>query len=91
MMARTLDMLKRYTWPGNLRELRNKKIGITGLGAMFEAGSGSATRAAAVGEVILGVALALTGQVTSLAQYYLCFGVLGAVAFRPDQLELELA
>jgi MFS family permease len=30
------------------------------------------------GGVILGVALALTGQVTSLAQYYLCFGILGA-------------
>jgi MFS family permease len=30
------------------------------------------------GGVILGVALALTGQVTSLGQYYLCFGVLGA-------------
>jgi MFS family permease len=30
------------------------------------------------GSVILGVALAFTGQVTSLAQYYLCFGVLGA-------------
>jgi MFS family permease len=30
------------------------------------------------GGVILGVALALTGQVTSLAQYYLCFGLLGA-------------
>ena len=30
------------------------------------------------GGVFLGVALALTGQVTSLAQYYLCFGVLGA-------------
>jgi MFS family permease len=30
------------------------------------------------GGVILGVALALTGQATSLAQYYLCFGVLGA-------------
>jgi len=30
------------------------------------------------GGVLLGVALALTGQVTSLAQYYLCFGVLGA-------------
>jgi MFS family permease len=30
------------------------------------------------GGVILGVALALTGQVTSLAHYYLCFGVLGA-------------
>jgi MFS family permease len=30
------------------------------------------------GGVILGAALALTGQVTSLAQYYLCFGLLGA-------------
>jgi MFS family permease len=30
------------------------------------------------GGVILGLALALTGQVTSLAQYYLCFGILGA-------------
>ena len=30
------------------------------------------------GGVILGVALALTGQVTSLAQYYLYFGALGA-------------
>ncbi len=30
------------------------------------------------GGVILGAALAPTGQVTSLAQYYLCFGVLGA-------------
>ena len=30
------------------------------------------------GGVVLGVALALTGQVTSLAQYYLCFGALGA-------------
>jgi MFS family permease len=30
------------------------------------------------GGVVLGVALALTGQVTSLAQYYLAFGVLGA-------------
>jgi MFS family permease len=30
------------------------------------------------GGVILGVALALTGQVTSLAEYYLCFGLLGA-------------
>lgn len=30
------------------------------------------------GGVILGVALALTGHVTSLGQYYLCFGVLGA-------------
>ena len=30
------------------------------------------------GGVILGAALALTGQVTSLPQYYLCFGLLGA-------------
>jgi len=30
------------------------------------------------GGVILGTALALTGQVTSLPQYYLCFGLLGA-------------
>src|SRR5207244_4972210 len=30
------------------------------------------------GGVILGVALALTGQMTSLAQYYLWFGMLGA-------------
>ena len=30
------------------------------------------------GGVLLGAALALTGQVTSLAQYYVCFGVLGA-------------
>jgi len=30
------------------------------------------------GGVILGAALALTGQVTSLWQYYLCFGLLGA-------------
>jgi MFS family permease len=30
------------------------------------------------GGVLLGVALALTGQVTSLAQFYLCFGVLAA-------------
>ena len=30
------------------------------------------------GGVLLGVALALTGQVTSLAQYYLCFGLLTA-------------
>jgi MFS family permease len=30
------------------------------------------------GGVILGVALALTGQVTSVVQYYLCFGILGA-------------
>jgi MFS family permease len=28
--------------------------------------------------VVLGVALALTGRVTSLAEYYVCFGVLGA-------------
>ena len=32
----------------------------------------------ALGGVLLGVALALTGQVTSLPQYYLCFGVLSA-------------
>ncbi len=32
----------------------------------------------ASGGAILGVALALTGQATSLGQYYLCFGVLGA-------------
>src|SRR5262247_2354782 len=30
------------------------------------------------GGVILGAALALTGRSTSLAQYYVCFGVLGA-------------
>ena len=30
------------------------------------------------GGVALGVALALTGQVTSLTQYYLCFGILSA-------------
>jgi len=30
------------------------------------------------GGVILGLALALTGQVSSLTQYYLCFGMLGA-------------
>ena len=35
-------------------------------------------RVVALGGVILGVALALTGQVTSLTQYYLCFGVLSA-------------
>jgi MFS family permease len=29
------------------------------------------------GGVILGAALALTGQVTSLAQYYVCFGLIG--------------
>ena len=31
-----------------------------------------------MGGVVLGVALGLTGQVTSLAQYYVCFGILGA-------------
>ena len=31
-----------------------------------------------LGGVLLGVALGLTGQVTSRTQYYLCFGVLGA-------------
>ena len=31
-----------------------------------------------IGGLVLGLALALTGQVTSLTQYYLCFGVLGA-------------
>jgi MFS family permease len=31
------------------------------------------------GGVILGAALALTGRVTSLPQYYLCFGLLGAM------------
>ncbi len=31
-----------------------------------------------IGGLALGVALGLTGQVTSLTQYYLCFGVLGA-------------
>jgi MFS family permease len=35
-------------------------------------------RVVTLGGVILGVALALTGQVTSLTQYYLCFGVLSA-------------
>ena len=30
------------------------------------------------GGVILGLALALTGHVSSLAQYYFCFGILGA-------------
>ncbi len=35
-------------------------------------------RVVALGGVILGLALALTGQVTSLTQYYLCFGVLSA-------------
>jgi MFS family permease len=37
-----------------------------------------ARRVVSVGGVILGLALALTGQVTSLAQYYFCFGILGA-------------
>jgi MFS family permease len=31
-----------------------------------------------LGGMLLGAALALTGQVTSLAQYYLCFGILSA-------------
>ena len=31
-----------------------------------------------IGGLVLGVAVALTGQVTSLTQYYLCFGILGA-------------
>jgi MFS family permease len=31
-----------------------------------------------IGGLTLGVALALTGRMTSLAQYYLCFGLLGA-------------
>ena len=31
-----------------------------------------------IGGLLLGSALALTGQVTSLTQYYLCFGVIGA-------------
>src|SRR5205809_6090141 len=31
----------------------------------------------AMGGGLLGAALALTGQVTSLAQYYVCFGILG--------------
>jgi MFS family permease len=31
-----------------------------------------------IGGLVLGMALALTGRVTSLTQYYLCFGVLGA-------------
>src|SRR5262249_54558807 len=32
----------------------------------------------ATGGITLGAALTLTGQVTSLPQYYLCFGLLGA-------------
>jgi len=35
-------------------------------------------RVVAMGGGLLGAALALTGQVTSLAQYYVCFGILGA-------------
>ena len=35
-------------------------------------------RVVTIGGLALGVALGLTGQVTSLTQYYLCFGVLGA-------------
>lgn len=31
-----------------------------------------------IGGVMLGVALALTGRMTSLSEYYLCFGLLGA-------------
>jgi MFS family permease len=31
-----------------------------------------------IGGLVLGLALALTGQVTSLTQYYLCFGILSA-------------
>jgi MFS family permease len=31
-----------------------------------------------IGGLVLGVALGLTGQVTSLTQYYLCFGILSA-------------
>jgi len=31
-----------------------------------------------IGGLVLGVALALTGRVTSLTQYYLCFGILSA-------------
>src|SRR5262245_48165844 len=37
-----------------------------------------ARRVVSGGGVILGLALALTGQVTSLAQYYMCFGLLAA-------------
>ena len=37
-----------------------------------------ARRVVSGGGVILGMALALTGQVTSLTQYYVCFGLLGA-------------
>lgn len=35
-------------------------------------------RVVALGGLLLGLALALTGGMTSLAQYYLCFGVVGA-------------
>ncbi len=38
-----------------------------------------ARRVVTIGGLVLGVALALTGQVTSLTQYYLCFGLLSAV------------
>src|SRR3977135_782768 len=31
-----------------------------------------------IGGLLLGLALALTGQVTSLAQYYVCFGLVSA-------------
>jgi MFS family permease len=37
-----------------------------------------ARTAVTVGGLVLGLALAGTGQVTSLPQYYLCFGLLGA-------------
>jgi len=37
-----------------------------------------ARTAVTIGGVVLGMALAGTGQVTSLPQYYLCFGLLGA-------------
>jgi MFS family permease len=35
-------------------------------------------RVVATGGITLGIALTLTGKVTSLSQYYLCFGLLGA-------------
>ncbi len=37
-----------------------------------------ARTAVTIGGLVLGLALAGTGQVTSLPQYYLCFGLLGA-------------
>jgi MFS family permease len=37
-----------------------------------------AGRVVALGGVVLGASLALTSRVTTLAEYYLCFGVLGA-------------